>query len=90
MGQLILSSWAAAFIVSFVYIFLKALQQLQVVHHETAKVIPVSLCMALCEVTVVTLVIKTSFFIFIPIGLGGGVGCIIAMNYHKKRREKSV
>ena len=47
-----------AFCASFVFIFLKAFQQLNVVHKQYLLVIPTSMAMSVCEIGVVALVIK--------------------------------
>lgn len=43
--------------------------------------------MAICEVTTVGLVVKSSFWLFIPIGAGGTIGCISSILFHSKMRE---
>lgn len=73
-----------AFIASFVMIWLKAMQQLNVVKDKRLYIMPISMCMALCEVSIIGLVVSQSFWLFIPIGLGGGCGCLLAMSNHKK------
>lgn len=69
-----------AFAVSFVYIFLKAWQQINVVYKKYKAVPLVSMLMALCEVTIVTLVVKSNIWLFIPIGVGGAIGCMLSMH----------
>lgn len=76
------------FLASFIYIFTKAHQQLNVVNKRYKAVVPTSLVMALCEVTVVASVVKESFWVFIPIGIGGGAGCLLAMWWDDKRGKK--
>lgn len=68
-----------AFIVSFVYIYLKAWQQINVMHKRYKAVPLVAMLMALCEVTTVGLIVHTSFWLFIPIGIGGALGCLLSM-----------
>lgn len=80
-------SFITAFGVSCFYIWLKAFQQLSVQHDKYLWVPPVSLCMALCEVTIITLIVSQSFWVFIPVGLGGGIGCMGAMYMHKRMRR---
>ena len=77
-----------SFGVSVFYIWLKAFQQLNVQHDKYLWVPPISLLMALCEVSIVSLIVSNSFWLFIPIGVGGGVGCIAAMLAHKNFRQK--
>lgn len=68
-----------AFIVSFVYIYLKAWQQINVMQKRYKAVPVVAMLMALCEVTTVGLIVHTSFWLFIPIGIGGALGCLLSM-----------
>lgn len=68
-----------AFIVSFVYIYLKAWQQINVMQKRYKAVPLVAMLMALCEVTTVGLIVHTSFWLFIPIGIGGALGCLLSM-----------
>ena len=75
-------------LVSFTYIFCKAFQQLNVVGKKYGWVVPTSMVMALCEVTIVASVVKTSVWIFIPIGLCGGAGCIVAMWLDTRRSKR--
>jgi len=77
-------SYLIAFGVSYAYIYLKAWQQINVIHKRYTWVVPVSFMLALCEVTTIGLVVHTSFWLFIPIGVGGGLGCIMAMWRHNR------
>ena len=80
--------FGTAFLVSLSYIALKAYQQLNVMHGEYKLMLPISFLMALCEVTVVAFVVKTSLWILIPIGLGGGLGCMASTYLHSKRKGR--
>lgn len=71
--------YATAFLVSFVYIYLKAWQQINVIRKQYRQIIPVSFMMALCEVSIVGLVVNTSFWLFIPIGAGASFGCLLSV-----------
>jgi len=73
------------FFVSFIYIYLKAWQQINVIKHNYKAVPFVSMLMALCEVTTVTLIVKDSWLMFIPIGLGGSAGCLLSMRINNRR-----
>lgn len=77
-------AYLTAFAVSFVYIYLKAWQQINVMKERYRWVMPVSFGMAICEVSVIGLVVAKSFWMFIPIGLGGGIGCIMAMKWNHR------
>jgi hypothetical protein len=72
-------SYIIAFAVSFVYIYLKAWQQINVIKHNIKMVPIVAMMMGLCEVLTIGLVVNESWLMFIPIGLGGGIGCVLSM-----------
>jgi hypothetical protein len=76
----------AAFMASFCFIGLKALQQRQVVHDEYLLIVPTSMLMAACEVFVVHNIAVTGWTIQLVavVGLGSGIGCLSAMILHKK------
>lgn len=77
----------AAFAASFVFVSLKAWQQLNVVHHKVWWVLPTSMAMAACEVFVISAAARSGWgWIVIPVGLGGGLGCIAAMAIHRRVR----
>lgn len=79
-----MTNYVAAFLISLGYIYLKAWQQINVIHKRYTWVVPVSFMLALCEVATIGLVVHTSFWLFIPIGLGGGIGCLLAMKRHHR------
>lgn len=73
--------------VSFVYIFLKAWQQINVVTLRYAWVFPTSVCMGLCEVAIVLLVVRAdTIFLGVANGVGAGLGAMLAMRLHQKLR----
>lgn len=82
-------SFVIAFFINVVYIALKAFQQLNVMHHKYLWVMPISLSMAACEVITTKLIVANGGFVFIPIGIGGGLGCMASMYLHKLLRERS-
>jgi len=83
-------SYAIAFAASFIFIFLKAFQQLNVVHKQYLLVVPTSMAMSTCEVAVIYLVAKQGWgWIVLATGLGGGLGCVLAMYLHSFTRGKS-
>jgi hypothetical protein len=83
-------NYAFAFVASYVYIWAKATQQLQVVNFRYWRIMPMSLVMAACEVFIMVNVIKTadSFLglaaLAACIGVGAGLGCLTAMVLYKK------
>lgn len=80
--------YLVSFIASFVFVGLKAAQQLNVVHHKVWWVVPVSFAMAVCEVAVVANMAKFGWgWIVLPVGLGSGLGCLAAMAIHRALRR---
>ena len=71
---------------SFAYIFLKAFQQKNVMHDKYWWMVPCSLAMGCAEVFVIVVVATSSATIVsgLSIGLGGGIGCIVACLAHKR------
>lgn len=79
-----------AFCASFIFIFLKAFQQLNVVHRQFLLVVPTSMLMSVCEIGVVALVIKQGWgWIVVFTGFGGGLGCIVAMHLHTFTQKRT-
>lgn len=75
--------YALAFAASFAFIFLKAFQQLNVVHKQYLMVVPTSMAMSACEIGVVAMVIHQGWgWLVVFTGAGGGLGCIAAMFLH--------
>ena len=87
-------TYIAAFFASFLYIALKATQQLQVVNFLYARILPTSLAMAACEVFIMVNVVKTAgdfsglAMLALFIGAGSGLGCLAAMRLHQHRTRK--
>jgi len=77
-----------SFFANFVFIFLKAFQQLNVMHSKYLWVVPLSLCMATAELFVIVKVIEVGFgWIVVPVGLGGGLGAMLGMYLHQRIRD---
>jgi len=76
--------YVVAFCVTFVYIFLKSWQQISVMKKRYLEASLVPFFMALCEVTTVGLIVTSDFWIFIPIGIGGSLGCILSMKVNHR------
>ena len=82
-----------AFAASYVFIFLKAIQQRSVIHNNRRLVVPTSISMAFTEVYVIATVAKAGYSVplVLAIGLGAGLGALTAMtvhNIHLKRKHK--
>lgn len=75
-----------SFVAAFCFVFLKAFQQLNVVHNKYLLVVPTSVVMAICEVYVMANVAQQGFHwsLVWAVGLGSGVGCMAAMWSHKR------
>lgn len=77
------------FSISYVYVALKAVQQLAVVNDHRRFIIPVSLCLAFCEVTTVTvLAIHKNIWYFPFVGFGAGFGALTTMVIYKKLNKE--
>jgi hypothetical protein len=77
--------YAIAFAASFAFVFLKALQQLNVVHANYFWIVPISFAMAACEVYTVAAVATSGWgWVILPIGAGASLGCILAIVAHKR------
>ena len=75
----------ALFLSTLVFVFFKATQQIQVVSGMYARVIPVSFCMAICEVMIVLNVVQVaSLWAAIPMGMGGALGSLTAMYLNRR------
>ncbi len=58
---------------------LKSWQQLNVMNRKRMMIPFVSLAMAACEVLVVSRIIVDGWSVVIPMGIGGGIGCLITL-----------
>lgn len=74
------------FAVNFAHVGLKAFQQKNVIANQYLAIIPVSYCMAACEVYIVYSVAKVGFSLpaVLAIGTGAGMGAITAMLAHNR------
>ncbi len=82
---------ASAFAASFVFIFLKAIQQRSVIHNNRRLVVPTSVAMAFTEVYVIATIARAGYSVplVLAIGVGAGLGALSAMtvhNIHLKRK----
>lgn len=84
-----LGKYGLAFVAAFVFIFLKAFQQLNVVHKQYFLVLPTSMLMAVCEVYVIATTAKNGWgWIVLAIGLGSGLGAMASMWVHERVTKK--
>lgn len=72
-------------IFTYVFVACKAFQQLNVMRSKYSWVMPTSIILAALEFYVITQVVVTGWgLIVLPIGLGGGLGCITSMYIHQR------
>lgn len=78
------------FLANFVFIFLRAFQQQNVIHAKYGWVMPTSMFMALCEVFVIAQVAINGFTLPIvaAVAAGGGSGCMVSMWAHRRLHKK--
>jgi hypothetical protein len=87
-------SYFAAFVASFILIFLKATQQRQVQFAEYRKMPPVSIGMAFCEVFIVANVARTAdgfwplVLLAICIGTGAACGSMLGTYFHVRKHTR--
>lgn len=71
--------------VTAVYVFCRALQQLNVVHQKYWRILPVSLLMGVGDVALVLMMVKAdTLLIGLSNGIGGALGCFAAMALHRR------
>lgn len=67
-------------VATFVYVFLRALQQLNVVHKHYWRILPTSIGMGFGDVLLVILIIQTqTLWLGLTNGLAGAAGCYAAI-----------
>ena len=87
--------YISSFGVSFLFVSIKAFQQLNVVHHKMLWAIPASFGLGLCEVFIIGTVsysvvdgarIFNLILIGLSLGAGGALGVVSSMIVHKNLR----
>lgn len=85
-----ISEFAQAAFVTFVYVFFRAFQQLNVIHKHYWRIPFASLAMGLGDVMLVILVVKTqTLWMGVTNGVAGMLGCYGAM-YMNERISKRI
>jgi len=84
-----MSAYLAAFVASFFYVAMRAAQQLHVVNKQYLRVLPTSMLMAVGDMVLITsIAAKGVSLIFLPIGIGAGLGAMSAMWLHSRWNPK--
>ena len=78
----------SAALASFSLVFLRAIQQLNVIHHRVAWAVATSFAIAFAEVAVVLLVVDKGWPAAPWVGLGGAFGVTAAMTLHRWARAR--
>lgn len=82
-------NYLLAFCTSFLFIFLKAYQQLNVVNKQYKWVLPTSMAMAACEVYVIATTARNGYgWIALAVGVGSGFGCMASMWVHERMMSR--
>ena len=70
---------------TFLYVFLRAFQQLNVVHRHYWRILPTSLGMGIGDVVLILLIVKANtLWIGISNGVAGALGCYLAIYITKR------
>lgn len=72
----------------FCLVFLRAIQQLNVVHHLYLSAAATSFCIAAAEVSVIIGIVGAGWPAVPWVGTGGAMGVTAAMFLHKRMRSK--
>lgn len=86
-----MSSLLALGLVTYVYIGLKATQNLNIIHHRVWWVPPTSLALAATEVYMISRIARTGLELGIVLALAAGAtfGSLTAMHAHQLLRRRS-
>jgi hypothetical protein len=80
--------FALSAFVTFVYVFLRAFQQLNVVNGHYWRVPMTSVAMGIGDVLLVVFIVKSdTLWIGVTNGIGGALGCMLAMYVSSKWRK---
>lgn len=80
--------FAISALVTLVYVFLRAFQQLNVVNGHYWRVPMTSVAMGIGDVVLIMLVVKAdTIWMGVTNGIGGALGCCLAMYINSKLRK---
>lgn len=86
-----IETFVLCFIASLIFVFMKAVQQLNVQHTLYQWVMPCSIGMGVTEVAILLLIVKAdTLAIGVTNGLGSGLGAMAAMWLHGRVRGRSL
>lgn len=79
-------TYLVLFFSALLYVALRAFQQRNVTMDNYGLVVPTSMLMSAVDAYLMINVVKNGWSIplVIAVGLGGGIGCIFAMKFHKR------
>lgn len=78
-----------AFLATFLYVALRAFQQLNVTHYEWRRILPTSILMGIGDVVLILLIVKTNtVWLGVTNGIAGALGCYTAMSVNTYLYEK--
>jgi hypothetical protein len=84
-----MSLFVMVFLAAFASAFLRTFNGLCVMRLRYGTVIPFSMMIAFVDVCVIASVVRNGLWIFVPSGMGQGVGAIIAMKIYERRYRRS-
>ena len=72
-------------VATFLYVFLRAFQQINVIHRHYWRIFPTSLGMGIGDVLLILLIVKAdTLWIGLTNGIAGGMGCYLAIYLTKR------
>ncbi len=84
-------SFALVILATGFAVSLKCWQQLNVMNRKIKMIPIVSIAMAFSEVLVISRVVVDGWSVVLPMGIGGGIGCLVAIKIfdhaHKDKSE---
>ncbi len=72
------------FLSTFIFVFLAAFQQQNVIHKHYKAAAITSFCIAVAQYWLITAVVASGWYGVIWMGLGGAIAVTLAMRFHKR------
>ncbi len=76
-----------AFLVTFIYVFLRVFQQRNVSHEEYWWMVGTSYLITAFEILNISLIVSKGWILFPALGTGGAIGSILAVQLHKRLKN---